>query len=112
MSCIILAYIINEVGTLLTNIAKKNEAKEKQLQTSRRLAEENQISGELLSKINNYIRQTDSIEKKFNFELDRKFISSLPIDLKADFLKESNKQIFRGLAFFKTLTEKTLMDMA
>ena len=112
VSCIILAYIINEVGTLLTNIAKKNEAKEKNLQTSRRLAEENQISDDLLSKINNYIRQTDSIEKKFNFESDRQFISSLPTDLKGEFLKESNKKIFKGLAFFKSLTEKTLMNLA
>ncbi len=36
----------------------------------------------------------------------------MPTELKADFLKESNKKIFENLVFFKNLTEKTLLAMA
>ena len=67
ISCILLAYNINYIGTLITNISKQNEDKEKNLKISKRLAEENQISEELESKMNNYIRQKASILKKFNF---------------------------------------------
>ena len=86
-SCILLAYNINYVGTLITNISKQNEDKEKNLKISKRLAEENKISEELQTKMNNFIRQQDSILKRFNFASEREFISSLPNEIKGDFLK-------------------------
>ena len=112
VSGIMSAYIINHVGNLLSNIAKENETKEKNLKTSRRLAKENDIGDDLLFKINNFICQTSEIESNFNYESDRKFIGSLPLSLRSDFVKDSNKRIFRKLTFFKMLTEKTLMDLA
>jgi hypothetical protein len=76
------------------------------------LSNRNNISEDLELKIHNYIEESTNIKKKFNFEEESKFISTLPTELKADFLKESNKKIFENLVFLKNLTEKTLLAMA
>lgn len=60
----------------------------------RRLAEENDITEELESKVCNYIDESDKMKKKFGFEAEKEFVSNLPSELKADFLKESNIKIF------------------
>lgn len=54
--------------------------------------------------MNNYIRQKASIMKRSNFDKEKEFISNLPDDLKGDFLKQSNKKIFKHFYFFKNLT--------
>ena len=59
--------------------------------------------------MNNYIRQSDSVKKKFMIDMDKQFISSLPSDMKAEFLKEANKYIFNTLFFFNHLCKKTLL---
>ena len=43
-SCVLLAYNINYVGTLITNITKQNEDKVKNLKISKKLSEENKVS--------------------------------------------------------------------
>ena len=50
--------------------------------------------------------------KKFNFDSEKEFISNLPGELKEDFLKESNKKIFKNFLFFRNCSEKILLNLA
>lgn len=53
-----------------------------------------------------------NIKKKFNIEEEHSFIQSLPITMKKEYLKESNKSIFHTLPFFSSLVDKTLYNFA
>lgn len=103
-SCLALAYNINCVGNLISNIKSQDIEKNKNIKTFKILSNRNNISEDLELKIHNYIEESTNIKKKFNFEEESKFISTLPTELKADFLKESNKKIFQNLVFLKSLT--------
>ena len=63
-------------------------------------------------KICNYINEADRMKKKFKFQKDKEFVSSLPVDLKTEFMKESNIKTFDNLTFFKNLTEKSILALA
>ena len=52
------------------------------------------------------------MKKKFQFDTDKAFVSGLPEELKGQYLKESNFKMFKGVQFFSTLTEKTLLALA
>lgn len=52
------------------------------------------------------------MKKEFGFEDEKQFISKLPPELKAEFLKESNIKIFQNITFLKSFTEKTLLNLA
>ena len=41
-----------------------------------------------------------NIRKKFNLEEENHFLQKLPVDLKKEYLKESNRTIFYSLVFF------------
>ena len=93
-SCLALAYNINCVGNLISNIKSQDIEKNKNIKTFKILSNRNNLTEDLELKIHNYIEESTNIKKKFNFEEESKFISTLPTELKADFLKESNKKIF------------------
>ena len=111
-SCIILAYNINCVGTLVSNIRAEDIEKVKKQKILKHLSDKNNISEDLTAKISNYIEECSNIKKNFNIEEDSAFISSLPKSMKKSFLRESNKKIFDNLPFFRTLSEQTLFEMA
>ena len=58
-SCILLAYNINCIGSLLADMRAKDIEKTQNLNISRRLAEENSIDEDLHAKINNFVKQSD-----------------------------------------------------
>lgn len=111
-SCLCLAYNINCVGNLISNIKSQDVEKNRNIKTFKILSSRNNLSENLEMKIHNYIEESTNIRKKFNFQEESNFISTLPRELKADFLKESNKKIFEGLTFFKNLTQNTLLSFA
>ncbi len=93
-SCLCLAYNINCVGNLITNIKSQDIEKNRNIKTFKNLSSRNNLSESLEMKVHNYIEESTNIKKKFNFQEESNFISTLPRELKADFLKESNKKIF------------------
>ena len=44
----------------------------------RRLAKENKITDELEWQVCNYIKESDKMKKKFQFDTDKAFVSGLP----------------------------------
>ena len=112
MSCITLAYNIHCVGTLISSIRNEEMEKNKKLKMLKNLSEKNNISRDLTFKINNFIKEASNIKKKFDVEENNKFIHSLPSSFKTDFLRESNKAMFRFLPFFNLLTDISLFKLA
>jgi hypothetical protein len=74
LSCMVLAYNINCVGSLITNIRSQDLEKSKKYKIFRGLAEKHRISGELGVRIGNYIEESNNIKKKFNIEEENRFI--------------------------------------
>ena len=107
-----LAYNINTVGTLISNIRSQDIQKSKNYKTFKQLSDKYQLSDELEEKINHYIQESVNIRKKFNLEEENHFLQKLPVDLKKEYLKESNRTIFYSLVFFGGLVEKTLYGIA
>ena len=86
-SCIVLAYNINCVGILFSNIRESEIEKVKKQKIFKHLSEKNNISEDLTSKISNYIEESFNIKKNFNFEEESTFLSSLPSSIKTSFLR-------------------------
>jgi hypothetical protein len=112
VSVMCLAYNINWIGTLISNIRAQDLEKGRNFKTFRQLSDKYALSSELEWRISNYIEESVNIRKKFNIEEERHFISSLPATMKKDYLKESNKSIFQELPFFGSLIDKTLYNFA
>ena len=112
ISCMVLAYNINCVGSLISNIRAQDLETEKQLKVFKKLADKHQITEGLNSKINNYIEEAGNIKKMFNIEEEQTFVDGLPARYRADYLKEANKVIFQKLFFFESLLEKSLFALA
>ena len=66
VSVICLAYNINWVGTLISNIRAQDIEKGKNFKTFKQLADKYNLEPELEWKINNYIEESVNIRKKFN----------------------------------------------
>lgn len=66
LSCLIMAYNVNKVGSILTNIRQEDQNRSKKFKIFRKLADQNAVSEELTFKINNYIEEHSNIKKKFN----------------------------------------------
>ena len=111
-SCITLAYNLNCVGALISNLRAEEIEKVKKQKILKHLSEKNSISQDLTVRINNYIEECSNIKKNFNIEEDSAFISSLPSSIKTSFLRESNKKIFEDLPFFNTFTDWTMLQLA
>lgn len=112
ISCVALAYNINCVGTLISNIRAQDIEKSKNYKTFKKLAEKSALPEELSWRINNFIEESVNIKKKFNIEEENCFVNKLPTGFKKEFLKESNKAIFQNIIFFSSLVEKTLYALA
>lgn len=82
ISCICLAYNINCVGTLISNIRSQDVEKSKNFKIFRKLVRKNDVSEDLEWRINNYIEESSNIKKKFNYEEENVFIEKLPKGLK------------------------------
>jgi hypothetical protein len=68
ISCICLAYNINCVGTLISNIRSQDVEKSKNFKIFRKLARKNDVSEDLEWRVNNYIEESSNIRKKFNYD--------------------------------------------
>ena len=86
-SCIYLAYNINCVGTLFSNIRAEDVEKQKKQKILKHLSDKNNISEDLTAKISNYIEECANIKKNYNLLEDSAFISSLPSSIKTSFLR-------------------------
>jgi hypothetical protein len=112
VSCLALAYNINCVGALISNIRAQDIEKSRNFKIFKKLILKNNLPEELSWRINNYIEESINIKKKFSLEEEKHFIEKLPNGFKKDVLKESNKHIFDRLTFFHNLMEKTLYSLA
>ena len=77
-SCIILAYNISNVGTIIEQIRSENSKKNQQLKTFRRMSKANEISEDLIQKVNNYIEQSYQIKSQFEFDNFDSLLEELP----------------------------------
>lgn len=112
VSVMCLAYNINCVGTLISNIRAQDLEKCKSSKTFKHLSEKYRLPVELEWRISNYIEESVNIKKKFNVEEEQSFIQSLPQTMKKEYLKESNKSVFHALPFFSSLVDKTIYGFA
>ena len=81
-SCLIMAYNVNKVGSILTNIRQEDQNRSKKFKIFKKLTDQNTVSEELAFKINNYIEESSNIKKKFNYEEDQEFLKELPSNLR------------------------------
>ena len=74
ISCIVLAYNISCVGSLIFNIRSKDIVKSKNMKIFKKLADKNAISESLTWRIKNYLEEHTNIKKLFNIEEEVQFI--------------------------------------
>lgn len=112
ISCISLAYNINCVGNLISNLRSQSLEKNKNQKIFSIMAKSNRISYDLETRINHYIEGSFLIKKEFNFNEQDSLLEYLPSKLKKEYLRESNKSIFANLSIFKDFTDLTRSRMA
>jgi hyperpolarization activated cyclic nucleotide-gated potassium channel 2 len=67
-SCLVLAYNINCVGSLISNIRAQDIEKSKNFKIFKKLIIKNSLPEDLSWRINNYIEESINIKKKFSLE--------------------------------------------
>jgi hypothetical protein len=87
ISCMVLAYNINCVGSLIANIRSQDLEKSKNMKIFKKLSDKHKINESLSWKINNYIEEHTNIKKLFNIEEEVQFVSKLPTAYRTDYLK-------------------------
>ena len=107
-----LAYNINWIGTLISNIRAQDIERGRNFKTFKQLNDKYELPGELGWRISNYIDESVNIRKQFNIEEEKSFVESLPTNMKKDYLRESNKSIFQHLPFFTGLVNKTIFKLS
>lgn len=112
ISCILLAYNINNVGEIISKIRSYSLLQQTNLKTFRNISSTNSIPSELTHRISNYIKESVEMKRKSNISEENKFIETLPNSFKEDLLKECNKKIFTELLFLKNLSEKNQFELA
>jgi hypothetical protein len=78
VSCISLAYNINCVGNLISNLRQQSRERNNNLKTFQMMVKANNIPRELENKINNYIEESFLIKNQFNFMEQDSLMSGLP----------------------------------
>lgn len=104
ISCISLAYNINCVGNLISNLRQQSKEKTQNIKTFQLMAKSNSIDRELENKINNYIEESFLMKNQFNFKEQDTVLEYLPTALRREYLKDVNKRIFKVLPFIKDFT--------
>ena len=77
-----LAYNINWIGTLISNIRAQDIEKGRNFKTFKQLSDKYSLPSELEWRISNYIDESVNIRKKFNIEEEKAFVGSLPSTMK------------------------------
>ena len=68
MSCIVLAYNINRVGSIISKIRSYDEEKNQSIKVFNQISEKTEISPEVEAKITNYIKESSVIKRNYNIE--------------------------------------------
>ena len=66
----------------------------------------------LRNSIINYLKQSFTIQKKFNIKKEEEFIKSLPTYFSSKLMKEINSGIYYDLIFFKNLTQNVVREFS
>lgn len=112
VSCIILAYNINNVGRLITNLKDHTMEKVNSMKTFQEMAKENKIEVEFENKINNHIEENYEVNSKLNFKGQDTLLNSLPTSLRKQYMKRVCRNLFGHLHFIKDLTKKAQHSLA
>jgi len=107
-----MAYNVNCVGTIISNIRSEDQLRNKKFKIFKKLADQNYVPEDLLFKISNYIEESSNLRKKYSQEEEKEFVEELPVALKVSYLREANKKVLKKLVFFRGLLERTLCNFA
>ena len=77
-----LAYNINWVGTLISNIRANDLERSRNFKTFRQLSDKYSLPDDLGWRIGNYVEESVNIRKQFNLEEEQSFVKALPSTLR------------------------------
>lgn len=111
-SCIMLAYNINQVGTIISKIRSYEDEKVDSLKIFRYINDRSSFSDQTKTKMMNFIKESTEMRRNFNLAEEKQFLSNLPNSFKGDLLTEMNRHIWNGMKFFQNLSEETLSKLS
>ena len=112
VSCIVLAYNINQLGSIISKIRSYDLEKNGNIKVFNQIISKNEIDKEVSDKITNYIKESTVIKRNYNIEEEQSFLSKLPSSFKLELSQEMNRKIWNGMTFFQNLSENTLLDLS
>ena len=87
MSCIFLAFNINNLGIIIKKINSYEEDKCKHVKTFARMDEKTDLSQDLKMKMNGFIRESANMKRQYNIEEEELLLSSLPESILDEYRK-------------------------
>ena len=112
VSCMMLAFNINFIGKLLSELQAKKAQEEKDKKILKRLINRNGIQENLELKLSNHIKESRKLEMKHHFDQEKEFVTRLPKNLQNDILKESNTSILQKIDFFRNFANRAICEIA
>lgn len=111
LSCITLAYNINYVGSIISQMKADNQEKKKKLKYFHKMCQQNKVHEQLQTKICNFIEESYQIKQAFQFDQYQQVLQSLPKNIHSQYIKQCNKHLFE-VPFFNSLNRKTILSLA
>ena len=112
MSCIVLAYNISNVGSIIKEIKSYDEDKERNIKTFARMKEKTNLSSELKKKMRSFISESIDMKRNHNIEEEERLLEGLPESILEEYRKETNIEIFKDLPFIKLISTRYLQELS
>ncbi|KAL4503004.1 hypothetical protein ABPG72_014233 [Tetrahymena utriculariae] len=108
ISCVLYAYLVNALGTILSNINSNSENYKKDLNILNRYMQRKKIDLELQRIMNIHLQNQYEQQLQVQFELEKETLNKLSHHMRNKLFTESNKHIIQQLHFLKQFSQQTL----
>ncbi|KAL4455469.1 hypothetical protein ABPG74_012621 [Tetrahymena malaccensis] len=108
ISCVLYAYLVNALGTILSNINSNSENYKKDLNILNRYMQRKKIDLELQRIMNIHLQNQYEQQLQVQFELEKETLNKLSHHMRNKLFTESNKHIIQQLHFLRQFSQQTL----
>ncbi|EAS04554.2 cyclic nucleotide-binding domain protein (macronuclear) [Tetrahymena thermophila SB210] len=111
ISCVLYAYLVNALGTILSNINSNSENYKKDLNILNRYMQRKKIDLELQRIMNIHLQNQYEQQSQVQFELEKETLNKLSHHMRNKLFTESNKNIIQQFHFLKQFSQQTLTSV-
>ncbi|EAS03805.2 histone acetyltransferase family protein (macronuclear) [Tetrahymena thermophila SB210] len=111
ISCVLYAYLVNTLGSILQNINLNSENYKKDLNTLNKYMQRKKIDLELQRIMNIHLQNQYEQQLQVQFDQEKETLNKLSYHMRNKLFTESNKNIIKQFSFLKQFSQQTLTSV-